>query len=78
MKPKYNELNHMWGVSGKGFYKTPQEAWRVIRENELSKMLTLMISPKMAKDLQTIAKAKSISVSEVVRQAIQKEVITNG
>ena len=74
MKPVYDECSCKWRVKGFGIFDTPQEAWKVIRDNEKSKMLTLLISNKMLNDLKTLADKRKISVSELVRQAIEREV----
>lgn len=77
MKPIYDECTLKWRVQGIGLFDTPQEAWRVIRENERTKMLTLMVSPKMMNDLRSVANERNVSVSELVRQAIVREVNGN-
>lgn len=74
MKPVYDECTCKWRVQGLGFFDTPQDAWRVIRENERTKMLSLLVSPKMLNKLKSLAKEKKISVSELVRRMIEKEV----
>jgi hypothetical protein len=78
MKPIYDECSLKWRVQGVGLFDTPQEAWRVIRDNERTKMLTLMVSPKMMNDLRALAKERKISISELVRRVIEKEVNANG
>ena len=78
MKPIYDECTLKWRVQGKGLFDTPQEAWQAIRESELSKMLTLMVSPKMMRKLREVAGERKMSVSNLVRQAIEKEVNANG
>lgn len=74
MKPVYDECTCKWRVKGLGLFDTPQEAWKVIRDNEKTKMLTLLVSPKMLSDLRANADKRKISVSELVRQAIEREV----
>lgn len=78
MKPVYDECTKKWRVKGFGLFDTPQEAWKVIRDNEKNKMLNLLVSPKMLNDLRALADERKISVSELVRQAIDKEVNANG
>lgn len=74
MKPVYDECTCKWRVKGLGLFDSPQEAWKVIRENEKTKMMTLLVSPKMLSDLRVIAKERNISVSRLVREMIDKEV----
>ena len=78
MKPIYDECTLKWRVPGVGLFDNPQDAWRVIRDNEKNKMLTLMVSQKMLRDLRSVADARRISVSELVRRAITKEVNVDG
>ena len=78
MKLVYDECTMKWRVKGLGFFDTPQEAWKAIKDNERSHMLTLMISPKMMNDLRVAANERKSSVSELVRKAIEKEVNGNG
>lgn len=78
MKPVYEESTLKWRVKGLGLFDTPREAWEAIRLNEKKTMLTLMISRKMLNDLRAVADKRKISVSEFVRQAIEKEVNKDG
>ena len=74
MKPVYDECCCKWRVKGFGLFDNPQDAWRVIKDNEKNKVLTLLISNKMRSQLNQIANDRNISVSELVRQAIEREV----
>ena len=74
MKPVYDECSCKWRVKGFGLFDTPQEAWKVIKDNEKTKMLTLLVTPKMLSELRAMADERKISVSEIVRQAIEREV----
>ena len=78
MKPVYDECSLKWRVKGVGLFNTPQEAWNAIRDNEKSHMLNLLVSRKMMNDLRAVADKRNISVSELVRQAVRKEVNDNG
>ena len=78
MKLVYDECTLKWRVKGLGLFDTPQEAWKAIRLNEKKTMLTLMISRKMLNDLRAVAEKRKISVSELVRQAVEKEVNKDG
>lgn len=78
MKPVYDECTLKWRVKGLGLFDTPREAWEAIRLNEKKTMLTLMISRKMLNDLRAVAEKRKISVSELVRQAVEKEVNKDG
>lgn len=74
MKLVYDECTMKWRVKGLGLFDTPQEAWNAIRDNEKNHMLNLLVSRKMMNDLRAVADERKISVSELVRQAIKKEV----
>ena len=78
MKPVYDECTLKWRVKGLGLFDTPQEAWKAIRLTEKKTMLTLMINRKMLNDLRAAADKRKMSVSEFVRQAIEKEVNKDG
>lgn len=78
MKPVYDECCCKWRVKGFGLFDTPQEAWKIIRDNEKNKMLTLLVSQKMLSQLRAIADERKVSVSELVRQAIEREVNEHG
>ena len=78
MKPVYDESTMKWRVKGMGLFNTPLEAWNAIRDNEKTHMLNLLVSRKMLNELRALADERKISVSELVRQAIEKEVNGNG
>lgn len=74
MKPIFDECTMMWRVKDIGLFNSPQEAWNAIRDNEKTHMLNLLISRKMQNKLRALASERKISISELVRQAIEKEV----
>lgn len=74
MKPVYDTCMLKWRVKGIGLFDTPKEAWDAIRDNTNDTQLNLMVSRKMLNELRSLAKVKKISVSELVRQAIRKEI----
>ena len=78
MKPVYDEYSFKWTVKNVGTFDTVQEAWDAIRECEKNKMMTFMVSRKMHADLQRVARSRRISVSELIRRAIEKEVQNDG
>ena len=74
MKPVYDECTMKWRVKGLGLFDTSKEAWRAIRDNTNCIQLNVMVSSKIMNNLRAVADEKNISVSELVRQAIKKEV----
>lgn len=78
MKPVYDECTLKWRVQGIGFFDTPQEAWNAIRDNEKTHMLNLLVNRKMLNYLRRMADEKNMSVSEIVRRAIEKEMNSDG
>ena len=73
MKPIYNESTLKWRVKGLGLFDTAKDAWMAIAENTNNTQLNIMVSPKMMNDLRASADARKISVSKLVRQAIENE-----
>ena len=74
MKPIFDECTMKWRVKDIGLFDSPQEAWNAIRDNEKTHILNLLISRKMLNNLRALANERKSSVSELVRQAIEKEV----
>ena len=78
MKPVYDECTLKWRVKGIGRFDTPREAWEAIRDNTNCVQLNIMVSNKMMNDLREVADKRKISVSKLVRLAIDKEVQNDG
>lgn len=78
MKPIYSEASMKWRVKGMGYFDTPEDAWRAIRLNERKTQLLVMVSKKMKIQLEELADKRKTTISDIVRQAIEKEVMNNG
>lgn len=78
MKPTYDECTLKWRVKGVGLFDTPREAWNAIRDIRNDRQLNVMVSLKLLDDIHTMAKDRNISIAELVRQAIRKEVESHG
>jgi predicted DNA binding CopG/RHH family protein len=74
MKPVYDMCTLKWRVKGLGLFDTPQEAKEAIQNSKKKTRLNLRISEKTFDKLQERADSQSTTVSEVVRQIIEKEV----
>ena len=78
LKPTYDECTLKWRVQGIGLFDTPQEAWNAIRDITNDGQLNVMVNRKLLNDLHSLAKDKNISIAELVRQAIRKELDNYG
>lgn len=78
MKPYYVPWANKWSAKGYGFFNTLEDAKKTIERNKKSCTLMVKISPNEKEQLQRLADERKITVSEIVRQAIEKEVSNNG
>jgi len=74
MKPKYDGFIGKWHVKGIGWFDNPADAWRAIKDIELKTPLMVKISKEMKAQLERESKKRGMTVSEIVRTAIRKEV----
>lgn len=74
MKPIYDPYIKRWSVKGLGYYDKLSEAKEAIRQNSLSDNLLIRLNPKTKRLLQELAESKNITVSEWIRELIEKEV----
>lgn len=78
MKPTYDPYIRRWSVKGLGYFDSLDSAKEAIRNINLSDTLLLRINPVTKKQLQELANSRKVSVSDVIRQAIEKEVTNYG
>ena len=74
MKPVFKLTTMSWYVSGLGFFKTKEEALLAIEDNTLKHTILVRVSDRTKRCLQRLADDKHTTMSEVVRQLIEKEV----
>ena len=74
MKPIYKLTTMSWYVEGLGFFKTKEEALVAIDDTKLKHSILIRVSNKTKRYLQRLANDKHITMSEVVRQLIEKEI----
>lgn len=77
MKPSYDPYIKRWSVKGLGYYDNLASAKEAIRNHTLSDSLLIRINPKTKQLLQELADNKEMSVSDLVRQIIEREVNEN-
>jgi predicted HicB family RNase H-like nuclease len=77
MKPIYDPYIKRWVVKGLGYYDTLASAKEAIKQNSLSDTLLIRLNPNIKQQLKELAESKNVSVSDVVRELIEKEVNEN-
>ena len=77
MKPIYEPYIKRWMVNGLGYFDTLASAKEAIRQNSLSDTLLIRLNPNTKRQLKEIAESKKMSVSDCVRELIEKEVNVN-
>lgn len=78
MKPIYKLTTMCWFVEGLGLFKTKEEAQQAIEDNKLKHSIIIRISDKTKRQLEQLSTDRRVSMSAVIRQAIEKEVQNNG
>lgn len=78
MKPNFNELFRQWYVEGVGYFDNFTDAQKAIDRNKKNVKLLVMVNSDMKGKLEQLANERKMTVSEIVRQAIEKEVIEYG
>lgn len=74
MKAVYKIAAMCWFVEGLGLFQTQEEAKKAIDENKLKHTVNIRISDKTKHQLTTLAIEKNTTMSEVIRQLVEKEV----
>lgn len=78
MKPIYDPFIKRWSVKGLGYFDKLGEAKEAIKQNSLSDALLIRLNPNTKRQLQEIADSRNVSVSDLIRQLIEKELKENG
>lgn len=74
MKPIYDSYTRTWSVKNLGYFNTHAEAKEAIANNQYTEGMRIMLKPKVKEKLKEISDREGISLSEVVRRIIEKEV----
>lgn len=74
MKPTYDSYKGKWKVKGLGWFDSAADAWREIERKELKTPLLICISKEMKAKLEEASAQRKTTISEIVRNAIRKEV----
>lgn len=74
MKPVFDMCTLKWRVKGLGLFDSSQEAEKAIKNSKKKTMLNVRISESTLSKLQSMADTKNTTVSNIVRQIIEKEV----
>lgn len=78
MKPVFKITTMCWLVDDLGYFKTKEEALAAIEDNKLKHSLVVRISDKTKRQLQQLVDLNKVTVSELIRTLIDKEVNGNG
>lgn len=78
MKPHYVPWVNKWTAKGYGYFDTLEDAQKTLERNKKSCQIIVKISPNEKEELQRLAKIRKTTVANIIRQAIKKEVMTDG
>jgi hypothetical protein len=74
MKPVYDPYFMRWKVKGLGWFDTRAEASEAIKKLGHDATLIIRIKSDLKQRLETLAQERNKTVSELVRELIEKEV----
>jgi hypothetical protein len=74
MKPIYDRWIDKWTVNGIGTFDSKAEALFAINQAQLSAKLLIQINPKDKEKLVELAEKRNMTISELVRSLIRKEI----
>lgn len=74
MKPILNTVTMRWNVKGIGSFARKEDALAAIKANKMNNQIHLMVSDTMYEALVDAANERRMSISEIIRTAIEKEV----
>ena len=74
MKPVFDMCTLKWRVKGLGLFDTPQEAEKAIQNSKKRTTLNVRISEDTLSKLQSMANSHNTTISNIVRQIIEKGV----
>lgn len=78
MKPHYVPWVNKWTMKGYGYFNTLEDAQKTIERDKKQCQIVVKISSIEKEELQRLAKARKTTMANIIRQAIEKEVIDNG
>lgn len=78
MKPYYDPYFMRWSVKGLGWFDTRAEASAAIKKLGHDTNLIIRIKSDLKQKLEALANERDTSVSELVRELIEREVNANG
>lgn len=74
MKAILNTVSMRWNVKGVGSFARKEDALAAIAERSKSRMIQVRVKPEMYEALVDAANERRMSISEIIRMAIEKEV----
>ena len=74
MKPVYDPYFMRWKVKGLGWFDSRAEASDAIKKLSNSEVLQTRIKPDIRQKFETLAQQQNKTVSELVRELIEREV----
>ena len=74
MKPVYDPYFMRWRVKGLGWFDSRAEASDAIKKLSNSEVLQTRIKPDIRQKFETLAQERNKTVSELVRELIEREV----
>lgn len=74
MKPVYDPYFMRWKVKGLGWFDSRAEASNAIKKLSNSEVLRTRIKPDIRQKFETLAQEQNKTVSELVRELIEREV----
>lgn len=74
MKSYYDQYTMRWKVKGLGWFNTREEARKAIREFSQDTTLKIRLKSSLKQEFETLAQERGKSVSELIREWMEKEV----
>lgn len=78
MKPVYDPYFMRWRVKGLGWFNSRAEASEAIKKLGHDTNLIIRIKSELKQNIETLAKERNTTVSELVREWIEREVTDYG
>ena len=67
-----------WHVQGLGYFDSIEEAKQAIADSKLTEVITCRVNKKIKTRLSDMARETNSTISDVVKNIIEKEVNNNG
>lgn len=78
LKPYYVPWANRWTAKGYGYFNTLEDAQKAIERDKKKYPMVVKLSLNEKEKLQQLAETRKTTISDIVRQAIEKEVMNNG